>query len=199
MTKHTVCTIDGCGKRHEARGYCNKHYLAWRHRGDPLGCRHRAEEGELLNWMVEVTLPYKGEECLIWPFGKGKDGCGLVTVNGRRIRAPRISCEYRNGPPPHRNSVARHSCGNGDQGCVNPNHLIWGSQYENTQDTVAHGKTTRGNRNPMAKLTTEAVLSIRKMAKLKRHSEVAEEYGITRGTVSALSRGASWSWLKDEE
>ncbi len=35
MAKRT-CSIDGCEKPHEARGWCNKHYLAWRHHGDPL-------------------------------------------------------------------------------------------------------------------------------------------------------------------
>jgi len=36
MEKRT-CSIDGCDKPHEGRGYCNKHYRNWRRCGDPLG------------------------------------------------------------------------------------------------------------------------------------------------------------------
>lgn len=31
-----MCVIDGCGNRHYARGWCNKHYLRWQKHGDPL-------------------------------------------------------------------------------------------------------------------------------------------------------------------
>ena len=31
-----VCRIPGCGKQHDARGYCSGHYQKWRVYGDPL-------------------------------------------------------------------------------------------------------------------------------------------------------------------
>ena len=31
-----TCTIPGCGKKHDARGYCSGHYQKWRAYGDPL-------------------------------------------------------------------------------------------------------------------------------------------------------------------
>lgn len=198
MANTRICTIDDCGKPHEARGYCNKHYLAMRITGDPLGSRYRAEPDALMSWMTGVALNYCGTDCLLWPFGKGKDGCGLLSVNGKRVRAPRVACEHKNGPPPHCNSVARHTCGNGDQGCVNPNHLIWGSQYENAQDTIAHGKSTRGFKNPQAKLTTDAVRAIRKMAGTQKHKDIAVQFGVTSHTVGAIHRRVSWGWLEDE-
>lgn len=30
-----LCTIDGCGKRHLARGWCSMHYRRWKQHGDP--------------------------------------------------------------------------------------------------------------------------------------------------------------------
>ena len=30
------CTIEGCENRHNAKGYCNKHYSRWKNYGDPL-------------------------------------------------------------------------------------------------------------------------------------------------------------------
>ena len=34
MTK--ICTIPGCEKKHNARGWCSTHYNNWKRRGDPL-------------------------------------------------------------------------------------------------------------------------------------------------------------------
>lgn len=39
-----TCTIDGCGKAHEGRGYCKEHYQQWYRYGDPLA-RFRAVRG----------------------------------------------------------------------------------------------------------------------------------------------------------
>lgn len=33
-----TCSVEGCSKRHEARGWCPAHYRRWRQYGDPLGC-----------------------------------------------------------------------------------------------------------------------------------------------------------------
>ena len=30
------CMVDGCTNGYKARGYCNKHYCAWKRHGDPL-------------------------------------------------------------------------------------------------------------------------------------------------------------------
>lgn len=32
-----VCSIEGCGRPHEARGWCRPHYWRWSVYGDPLG------------------------------------------------------------------------------------------------------------------------------------------------------------------
>lgn len=28
-----ICTVTGCGRKHVARGFCNRHYLRWQHHG----------------------------------------------------------------------------------------------------------------------------------------------------------------------
>ena len=37
------CSVDGCGKRHYCRGWCESHYQRWRKNGDPLGGKHYAD------------------------------------------------------------------------------------------------------------------------------------------------------------
>ena len=34
-----LCTVDGCEKRHQARGWCWTHYRRWRSHGDPATVR----------------------------------------------------------------------------------------------------------------------------------------------------------------
>jgi len=38
MAKSRICSIDGCGKPHLAKGYCSKHYTRLRLHGDPEFC-----------------------------------------------------------------------------------------------------------------------------------------------------------------
>jgi len=33
---HFVCTVDGCGLPHDAKGLCHSHYKRWKLHGDPL-------------------------------------------------------------------------------------------------------------------------------------------------------------------
>jgi len=35
------CKIDGCDRKHEARGWCQKHYFNWYATGNPLGNGNR--------------------------------------------------------------------------------------------------------------------------------------------------------------
>lgn len=38
MSDRTIklCSIDGCGEKHTARGWCKRHYYIWKRNGDPL-------------------------------------------------------------------------------------------------------------------------------------------------------------------
>lgn len=36
MDRNILCSIDGCGNKVNARGWCSKHYSRWRKYGDPL-------------------------------------------------------------------------------------------------------------------------------------------------------------------
>lgn len=39
--KKRTCTIEGCNKNHEAKGYCSMHYRRWKRYGDPLHLKKR--------------------------------------------------------------------------------------------------------------------------------------------------------------
>lgn len=45
---HYTCTVPGCGKLHDAKGYCHEHYKRWRLHGDPLTVKRGPSGG---GWM----------------------------------------------------------------------------------------------------------------------------------------------------
>lgn len=183
-----VCSIAGCGKRHEARGWCKAHYKRWERHGDPLagGTRH----GEPTRYLSDVVLQYEGEECLIWPYAKNGAGYGEITAGGGKVTyIHRVACEAENGPPPSASHEARHKCGNGHMGCVAKKHLEWGTHAENQTDRVSHGTDNRGEKHPLHKLTRAEVLAIRAIGSTRSQSAVATDFGVSRATISDILRG----------
>lgn len=82
---------------------------------------------------------------------KGPDECwmwlGVVQPNGYgqfKGLAHRWAYEQFVGPL-YEGCVIRHSCD--EPLCVNPDHLLIGSQADNVADRVARGRSARGPRN----------------------------------------------------
>lgn len=54
-----TCSIEGCGKPHEGRGFCKEHYQQWYRYGDPLA-RFRAVRGS--GWRDRAGYKFHGEK-----------------------------------------------------------------------------------------------------------------------------------------
>lgn len=190
MTKNKICAVDNCDKPARTAGLCVAHYKRkWRH-GDPLGGQR--DRGIPLQW-VRDHVSYKGDECLIWPFARMKNGYGSIGAGGKVHIVSRLMCEMVNGPPVMASHHAAHSCGNGRGGCVNPNHLRWATPTENSLDRFQHGTMPTGEQHHRAKLTDEAVSHIRAMKGRVVQRELAEQYGVTRSLISMVQSGKHWA------
>lgn len=189
-----LCSMPACNKSVVARGFCNPHYRRFLAHGDPLA--GPTVKGEVPRFLNDVVFPYKGDDCLIWPYGRGSHGYAVISVGGDMRTVHSLVCEAINGPAIPPMDQAAHSCGNGRRGCVSPMHLSWKTRMKNEADKIEHGSSNRGERNGRSSLTLEQVREIRKLKNsglLQR--EVGEMFGIRQGTVSAIYRGASWGWL----
>lgn len=184
MAEAKLCAVEGCRNRARTRGWCAMHYKRWRRHGNP-DTRRRMANGELKRW-IESHSSYQGDECLIWPFWRDKYGYGPI----------RQMCEIAHGPPPSAGHQAAHSCGNGHEGCVHPGHLRWATRRENQADMIAHGRSGRGEKSPLAKLTEQDVREIRSMAGLEPQRVTAARYGIRHSAVGAIQRRERWGWLE---
>jgi len=81
--------------------------------------------------------------------------------------------------------VVRHTCDTPQ--CINPDHLILGTQLENIRDQYKRGENSKvGN----SKLTIGEVREIKKLNGLQR--EIAKMYNIHQVTVSQIKTGTNW-------
>lgn len=188
----SICSIEGCFRKHKALGWCNSHYYRWRRNGDPMG--GRVVPGEPESYYFDVVLSYEGDECLPWPFAKR---CGYGVLNGQSVT--RRICTDANGPPPTPRHHAAHSCGNGHKGCCAKRHLSWKTPKENQEDRLIHGTHDRGERSANAKLTENDVREIRALISFLTQKEIAERYGVAPSRISRIKRRKNWAWLTEME
>lgn len=190
-----ICVVDGCGAQAKAKDMCTRHYKrARRHGGATQG---RAANGECFKWITE-HVSHTGAECLKWPFGATSEDrlYGYATwPDGTQESACRIMCRLANGNPPQGQNIARHLCGKGHEGCINPRHLAWGSQTDNSADMVGHGTRLLGKRVGSAKLTDEQVFEIRSLRGIMPQSRIAELFGVSQPLICAIHNRKRWSWL----
>lgn len=195
MAARGVCAVDGCHKPIHLRQWCNGHYIRWRRHGAPTaGGPVQAGRGEPGRWMRE-HLDYRGEGCLIWPFGRTGSGYGAIYDGGPQQLTHRWVCEKIHGPAPTVRHEAGHTCGRGHEGCVHPGHLYWASPVDNAQDRWDHGTQPHGESAPNVKLTEAQVLVIWALRGKQTNEATAKQFGVSKGAICWIWTGRSWSWL----
>jgi hypothetical protein len=104
-------------------------------------------------------IPEPNSGCWIWLGTLERNGYARFKFGGRRpILVHRLSYKLHYGKLP-RNLCVLHQCD--IRCCVNPDHLSLGTQKDNAADCVNKGRSSRGERNGLAKLTEADVRQIR--------------------------------------
>lgn len=131
-------------------------------------------------------------EC--WPWRSAKPGAynsagyGRVAVLGRQYGAHRIALALA-GRAPTTSEIVRHRCDN--TACVNPDHLMAGSQAENMQDMKDRGRSNRGERNGRAKLTQHLADEIRACGLSSRAA--ARKFGVSPSCIMDVRHNRKWA------
>jgi hypothetical protein len=142
-----ICSVPDCDAPHLAKGYCNRHYKAWKLYGDPLARKYPSAEERF--W----SKANQGDGC--WPFdgtkrpdGYRQFGIGsLIDGTRRGVLAHRYAYELTHGPIPAELTVD-HECHNRavdcpggptcpHRACVRPDHLV----AKSIRDNVLAGRT----------------------------------------------------------
>jgi len=127
---------------------------------------------------------------------KTKDGYTHVKRNGKRIRTHRYSYEIHKGKIPD-GMVVRHKCDN--PCCINPEHLVCGSQTDNTEDMVSRGRQLSGEQSAKAKLSKEEYTSVLTFLKGERKltsQEIQRETGVSSKLIKKIADNTHWSCKK---
>jgi hypothetical protein len=193
MAAKSLCSITACGKPHYAKGYCRNHSYRHRMHGDPTA--GKAAQGEPLAWIRAHAL-HVGDECLKWPFARFPNGYGVVHYEDQTMHASRVMCIEAHGEPSPDTPFSLHSCGNGKNGCVHPEHLRWGTQEENMADSVADGTRCRGEEQHHSKLTENDVRQIRELKGHAKQNDIAALFGVDPETVRRVQKREAWAWLE---
>lgn len=134
--------------------------------------------------------------CWGWGGLRDKDGYGLVpttNIRGKRtnVRANRVSWEIHKGPIPPGHDVL-HKCDNPP--CTRPDHLFTGTTKQNSEDMVAKGRSSRGERHPGSRLTADIVRDIRRRAAAGESGEaLAQEVGVSYVTIRRIITRVDWA------
>lgn len=142
-------------------------------------------------------------DCWLWLQHRVK-GYGQTYWQGKEHSAHRVAFLLAYGYWPR---VCRHRCD--VPACVNPAHLLDGTQRDNAADRVARGRsapmpkgvqfagTGPGMTHPSATLTDADVRAIR--ASREPQSTLARRYSLTQSMVSLIKNRKRWTHLPDEE
>jgi DNA-binding XRE family transcriptional regulator len=133
-------------------------------------------------------ITYKETESGCWEVTSHKPHNGwypIICRNGKPQRIHRYQYEQFYGPIP-KGKIVRHTCDN--PLCINPKHLILGTNQDNVDDRTTRGRGAKGLNNGRAKITDSQVLEIYENDTLTP-LELAKKYGISRGTVYQIKKG----------
>lgn len=100
-----------------------------------------SRDSEIGRFLSKVT---RTETCWIWSAGLCGEGYGKIQFRGRQSKANRVSFVLFKGEITP-GMVIRHTCD--VKACVNPDHLIEGTQKQNVQDAIDRGRF-RGHYRP---------------------------------------------------
>lgn len=133
--------------------------------------------------------------CWIWLTFKDRPGTyPHMEIEGKQVRAHRLSYELHHGPIPKGQCVC-HRCDNPK--CVNPEHLFLGTRADNMKDMFAKGRGRAKPRelHPAAKLDQQRVDMIRALhetGKFKK-AALAKQFGVSRALISLIVAGKRWT------
>lgn len=188
-----VCLVEHCDRDAVAKGYCHRHYYAFRKYGDPEKLQLKQHHGLTLRERFD-RYTKRGPGCWVWLSYRDPSGYGRLHYKRKPVLASRISYLLHFGEIPEGQHVC-HKCDN--PGCVNPEHLFLGSQADNMADMYRKGRdrkrSLKGEQHGQAKLTAEQVREFKQST--LSDSEAARRYGVSRATIHAIRSGKTWSHI----
>lgn len=149
---------------------------------------------EFFDHFADRIVPISESGCWIWTGSSTNAGYGEVKVSGRRTLAHRAAA-IAGGILTDPQNMVRHRCD--VPCCVNPQHLLEGTQVDNMHDMKARGRQSRGEHRPFAKLNAQSVREIRNLlAEGLSSSVIAARFGVSQSRISKINTGKIWGHVQ---
>lgn len=128
--------------------------------------------------------------CWMYTGGWNAKNYGVFWVDGKSRTAHRVAYELYVGSIPDDLSVL-HTCDN--PWCINPKHLFVGTQQDNIDDMISKGRDGFiRTKNGRALLSEDDIIEIKKLLGQFSQQHIANQFGVSRSTISAISTGRNW-------
>lgn len=204
-----LCSVEGCDRKHVARGFCGGHYQRMKAGADmapPIGEASRQPSPRRKPLAVYFwervnkngpTQHHMDTPCWLWTGQVAGRGYGVARSKMFRVKAHRASWELHNGPIPEGADVL-HACD--VKTCVNPEHLHLGNDAANSAEAWARGRKlpVRGERQGGAKLTDSDVYAIRRRGDGgEAHTAIAADYPVGPSAVRRIVNRQRWTHLPE--
>ena len=154
---------------------------AWR-RTVSLACRAASEQRF-------ASLIRKTRTCWLWIGRVDRDGYGRFGL--KSIPVHRIIWRRADRKIPRGHGVL-HKCD--VRNCTRLSHLYTGTNQRNTKDRHERGRSARGEHHGMARLASDQVIMIRRLAALttENYLTLAKAFSVTSTTIGRIVRGENW-------
>jgi hypothetical protein len=158
--------------------------------------RRRWTQSPIERFLSYVQVGETPDDCWLWTGTRTGRGYGTFTVKKRPTAAHRWAYQHYVGPIGAGLDLC-HTCD--VRLCVNVAHLFPGTRADNMADAARKGRTTQGERNAQAKLTTEQVVAIRAEPAHRGVNEaLGRRYGVSPSLIGLIRRGHRWSWIVEK-
>lgn len=144
--------------------------------------------------IMDGSMPEPNSGCWLWMGTLNKAGYGKIGIGDVLMLAHRASFIAFNGPIPAGLGVC-HTCHT--PSCVRPDHLFVGAAKIDAEDMVAKGRSTKGEKQHLHKLTWDEVREMRAACTamgtgLHFFRLLAKEFGVSLSTVRNVVSGRTW-------
>ena len=181
--ENVKCSVQDCNEQAKCKGLCLRHYKRFNYCGSTKvsrPCYHEPIDKKFWRYVDKKSI----DECWIWTGRKDKDGYGSIRDGKLNRRAHRVSYELNIASIPN-GKMIRHSCNN--PSCVNPNHLLPGTQVENMQDRKDAGNEPIGEHHQNHKFSDNIIRQIK--AFRGTYKEISNIFNISESQVGNIKRG----------
>lgn len=139
--------------------------------------------------MLARSIPEPNSGCWLWMGEKKMTGYGECWAAGRREDAHRSAYRIFKCEEIPQGMVVRHTCDT--KLCINPDHLLLGTQAENIADKVSRNRQAKGEGHGSAKLSDDDVRLIRTRTDLSQRA-LSKLLGICQPVVGQIRRRELW-------